>query len=240
MKVKIVAVLAATTALAFTTAGSAAAQSLGPANQHESAAAAQVTGVRLQTAMLPTSAFGSDFKFSEALNSGSKLQSSRAKHHPSSMSCNAFEGRVYIGTFGDTAGVVSRYSNPDWPSEYPNTILLGDQYVLQFVSSSAATTFYNRAEAKYAACKTLSEPFIKTTAEVDTLSVTKTTVSGDKAFVVTQREIAPGYKVLYLLYLYVVSGTDVYDLSDVRGTADEPSTKLMKELIHRVQALYPH
>jgi hypothetical protein len=240
MKVKIAAVLAATTALAFTTVGSAAAQSLGPANQHESAAPAQVSGVRLQTAMLPTSAFGSDFTFSEALNSGSKLQSSKAKHHPSSMSCNAFEGRVYIGTFGDTAGVVSRYSNPDWPSEFPNTILLGDQYVLQFVSDSAAATFYSQAQAKYAACETLTEPFINTTAEVDTLSVTKTTVSGDKAFVVTQREIAPGYKTLYLLYLYVVSGTNVYDLSDVSGTNDEPSTKLMKELIHRVQALYPH
>ena len=78
MKVKIAAVLAATTALAFTTVGSAAAQSLGPADQHESAAPAKVSGVRLQTAMLLTSAFGSDFSLSEALNSGSKLLSSRA------------------------------------------------------------------------------------------------------------------------------------------------------------------
>ena len=51
---------------------------------------------------------------------------------------------------------------PGWPSEFPNTILLGDQYVLQFVSDLAAATFYSQAQAKYAACKTLTEPFINT------------------------------------------------------------------------------
>jgi len=234
MKVKIVAVLAAATALSFTAVGSAAAQPLGPAQP------AQVNGVRLQAAMLAPSAFGSGYTFEEALNSGTKLQSTHAKDHVPSMSCNAFEDKVYISSFGDTAGAVLRYSNPNWFSSYPNTVVQGDEYVLQFATNAAAATFYSQAQAKYAACSTLNEPFFKTTAEVDTLSVAKTTISGNKAFVVTQRLTAPGYKVLYLLYLYVVSGTDVYDLSDISGTNDEPSHALMSQLIHRVKALYPH
>jgi hypothetical protein len=231
MKVKIVAVLAAATALSFTAVGSAAAQPLAPA---------QVNGVRLQAAMLPPSAFGSGYTFDEALNSGTKLQSTHAKDHVPSMSCNAFEDKVYVSSFGDTAGAVLRYSNPNWFSSYPNTVVDGDEYVLQFATNAAAATLYSQAQAKYAACSTLNEPFFKTTAEVDTLSVAKTTVSGNKAFVVIQRLQAPGYKVLYLVYLYVVSGTNVYDLSDISGTNDEPSHTLMSQLIHRVKALYPH
>jgi hypothetical protein len=240
MKVKIAAVLAATMALSITAVGSAAAQPLGPADQHESARPPQVSGVRLQAAMLPPSAFGAGFTFTEALNSGAKLQSTRIHQHVPSMSCGAFEGKVYISTFGDTAGAVLRYSNPAWFSSYPNTIVLGDEYVLQFATEPSAATFYSQAQAKYAACLTITQPFFKTTAEIDTLSVAKTTISGDKAFVVIQRLTAPGYKVLYLVYLYVVAGTNVYGLSDISGTNDVPSHTLMRDLMHRVQALYPH
>jgi len=240
MKITIAAVLAAAAALTFTAVGSAAAQPLGSANQHESAAPPQVNGVRLQAAMLPPSAFGSGFTFDEALNSGAKLHSTRIKDHVPSMSCNAFEDEIYVSVFGDTAGAVLRYTNPAWPSSYPGTIVLGDEYVLQFATDAAAATFYGQIQAKYAACTTLTQPFFNTTAEIDTLSVVKTTISGDKAFVVSQRLMAPGYKVFYLPYLYVVAGTNVYDLHDVSGTNDDPSQALMKELMQRVQALYPH
>jgi hypothetical protein len=243
MKFKIVAVIAAALALSSATAGSAGARPLGSVNQPKSARPPQVNGVRLQAAMLPPSAFGTDFTFSEALNSGARLMSTRIKDHVPSMSCGAFEGRVYISAFGDTAGADVRYSNPDAASAYPDTIFLGDQYVLQFATAASAVTFYSQARAKYAACVSLTEPFIGTyTASVDTLSVTKTSVGGNQAFLVTQYISVPGYfeKPLYLLYLYVVAGTDVYGLSDAGGTNDEPSPALMSNLIHRVQALYPH
>jgi len=243
MRFKIGAVVAAVAVLSFTAMGSAAAQPLGPAKQHKSARPPQITGVQLQQAMLPPSAFGAGFTFSEALNSGAKLQSSRAKNHVPSMSCGAFEGRVYISAFGDTAGADERYSNPAAASAYPNTIFLGDEYVLQFATAATAATFYSQARAKYAACQSLTEPFFGNfTASVDTLSVAKTTVGGNQAFLVTQHVSVPGFfqKPLYLLYLYVVAGTNVYGLSDVSGTNDEPSPALMKDLIHRVQALYPH
>jgi hypothetical protein len=246
MKVKIVAVLAATTALAFTAAGSAAAQTLGPANQHESAAAAQVTGVRLQTAMLPTSAFGPDIKFSEALNSGAKLRSTQVHDHVPSMSCSAFDGAAStISVFGDTAAAEVRYSNPDAASAYPNTIVNADQRVLQFATVAAADTFYSQARSKYTGCVSFVESFpgAPRPAAVDLRSVAKTTVSGHQAFVVIQYLQVPGLfgePSFYHLYLFVVAGTNVYDFYYTSGTNDTPSSALMSDLIHRVQALYPH
>jgi hypothetical protein len=241
MKVRLVAVVAAVTALSFTAVSSAAAQPLGFASQHKSTSSPQVDGVQLQAAMLPPSAFGADFTFLEALNSGAKLQSTRAKDHVPGMTCSAFEGRVYISAFGDTAGADVRYSNPDPKPTYPDTIFLGDEYALQFATAATAATFFSQIQAKYATCVFLTAPFGNYTATIDTLSVTKTTISGDRAFLVTQHIEVPGYfqKPLYLLYLYVVAGTNVYDISDASGVNDEPSPGLMTDLIHRIQALYP-
>jgi len=238
MKFRIVAVVAATAALSFAAAGSASAQPFEPAGQH---GPAQVTGSQLKTAVLPASAFGSDFTFSQSADSGSKLKSTRAKYHVPAMSCFDFEHGVYISKFGDTAGVVTQYTNPHWIPEYPNTIVAVDEMVLQFATAATASTFYSQVRAKYAGCPSGAEPFFE--APADTLSVTKTTVNGDQAFLVIQdADVSPGIVryALYALYLYVVAGTNVYDVSEFSGTNDEPSVPLVIDLIHRVQALYPH
>jgi len=71
---------------------------------------------------------------------------------------------------------------------------LGDEYVLQFATAATAATFYSQARAKYAACQSLTEPFAGNfTASVDTLSVVKTTVGGNQAFLVTQHVDVPGF-----------------------------------------------
>jgi hypothetical protein len=120
----------------------------------------------------------------------------------------------------------------------------GEEYVLQFAAAATATRFYNQAWAKYRACLSFTESLMVGKATVDTLSVTKSTVSGDRAFLVTQGVTLAGHsnhrRALYLLYLYVVAGTNVYSLSDNSETNAEPSVTLMGDLIHRVQALYPH
>jgi hypothetical protein len=242
MKIRIVAVVAAAAALSFAAVSSAAAQPLGLASQHKSAGSPQVNGLQLQAAMLPPSAFGADFTFTEALNSGAKPQSTRVKDHVPRMTCSAFEGRVYISGFGNTAGADVRYSNPNPAPTFPDTIFLGDEYALQFATAATAATFFNQARAKYAACGYLTAPFDGYTADTDTLSVAKTTISGDRAFLVSQYITVPLYfsRPFYLLFLYVVAGPDVYGLSDASGINDEPSPRLMTELIHRIQALYRH
>jgi hypothetical protein len=236
MKFRLVTVAAATAALSFAVAGSAVAQPLG----HKPAPPPQVTGTQLWNALVPISAFGSDFVQGRAKRSGSTLLPGRATLHIPSQSCVAFQNTVNIEAYGDTAGVAVQYSNPDWRSSYPDTTIIGQEYVLQFATTALATTFYNQSLAKYAACTTVTMPIGSITATVNTLSVTKTTVSGDRAFVVTQLVNAGRLiqKPLYQLFLYVVAGTTVYSLGDIRGNNDEPSVALMTELIHRVQALY--
>jgi hypothetical protein len=238
MKFRLVTVVAAAAALSLAAAGSAAAQPL----RHKPAPPPQVTGVKLQSAMLPPADFGAGYTFLESYNSGRKLQSTRPKDHVARMSCGTFEGGVFVSDFGDTAGAVVRYSNPNWRSAYPSTILLGDEYVLQFATTASATTFYNQARAKYAACVSFNTTSGFGPATVNTASVAKTTVAGHQAFLVTQGVTFARFlqTPFYLLYLYVVAGTNVYYLSDASGTNDEPSVKLMTTVIHRVQALYPH
>ncbi len=235
MKSKIVTVVVATAALSFTSVGTATAHPLGV----KPAPPAQVNGSQLKTAMLPPSAFGAGFTASITLNTGRKLLSTRAKDHPPSMSCSAFEGSPNISVFGNTAGAVVRYRNPDPRPTYPESIFGGEESVLQFAKAATATTFYNQAWAKYGACLSFTELLMIGKHAVDTISVTKTTISGDRAFLVTQGVTVPRRQ-WYVLFLYVVAGTNVYSLSDTSGSNDEPSITLMGDLIHRVQALYPH
>jgi hypothetical protein len=251
MKVKIVAVLAAAAALSFAAVGSAAAQSLRPANQDEAAAPPQVNGARLQTAMLSPSAFQRDVVFAQALNSGTKLQTTQIRDHVPSMSCASFEGTVKISVFGDTAGAYEEYTDENAVTDYPDVIFQGDEEVLQFATVAAATTFYGQVRTKYTSCTSFSESWVRFftpteqrtfTATVASSTVTKTTVSGDTAFTVTQGVQLADFlqQPLYFNVLYVVAGTDVYSFHDTGGTNDEPSLKLMTSFIHRVQALYPH
>jgi hypothetical protein len=243
MRFKIVVVMLAVAVLSFAAVGPAAAQPLGPANGHIPTRPPQVSGAQLQMALLPPSAFGSGFTFWASLNTGSKLQTTQAKDYLPGMSCNAFESKLYVAFFGDTAGAVEKYTNPAPRATYPNTIIDGDEDVLQFATAAAATSFYTRAEAKYAACRSFTESIPgEDIYQVSTLSVAQTNVGGDRAFLVTEALAVSGYRVvpLYDNFLYVVGGTNVYSFGTFSGTNDEPSPALMANLIHRVQALYPH
>jgi hypothetical protein len=232
MRFKTAAAVVAAVALSYAVAGPATAQSLAPLAKHSSAPA-QVSGSRLQKGLLPGSAFGSGFTISGRLNTGSKLMGTRASLHVSSMKCSAFEGYDYVSGFGNTAGALDQYNNPS-------------QDVVQFASTSAATNFFNSGHSKFAACHTFSEPNPGDkspgggTYQVSTLSLSKLTVGGDHAFEATQtlaESEAPGIT-LYINVLFVVAGTNVYNLWNVSGTNDQPAP--MGKLIHQIQALYPH
>ena len=118
--------------------------------------------------------------------------------------------------------------------------------MLQFATTQTAATYFNQADAKYAACREFTELNPGDTRpgggtyQVNVLVVTKTTVRGDRGFAITQ-QIAeserPGVTV-YIDVLYVISGANVYSLWDVSSTNDEPSPTVMGSLIHRIQGLY--
>jgi hypothetical protein len=237
MKFKAIAVAGAATALSLGLAGSAMAAPLNPAPQ--------VTGSRLQSALLPASAFGSGYTVFNRHNSGSSLRSTQAVIRPSSLSCVNFETYAYVAGFGNTAGALDSFnnSNPNF-SDYPSLILGGDQYVLQFGSAAAAQSFYNRAYTRYKQCSALNEPApaFQTHVELTTQSLSNTTISNHKAFQLIQHADFAAFSSLdfYQATAVVLSGTNVYTIDNVDGTNDPISASLLSNLISRVQALYKH
>jgi hypothetical protein len=241
VKLGIITVVATAVALSLATAGSAAAGTAGHARPP------QVTGSRLQTGLLPASAFGDGFTLGASLSTGRKMQPTRATKHVPTMSCAVFEGQVFFGVYGDTAGALALYVNPNAAAQFPEGIFYGYQVVVQFATTRAAATFFAQSRAKFAQCQSFSEPNPGDgapgggTFQVGSVSVAKTSVSGNRAFSVTQ-SIAmsenPGTS-WYRNILFVVSGTNVYSLWQTRGVNDEPSPAVMSRFIHKIQGLYP-
>lgn len=248
MKFRIITVVATAAALSCVIAGSAVAGAAGHATVHRATRPPQVNGSRLQTGLLPSSAFGDGFTTGAKLSTGRKLQSTRATMHVPSMSCATFEGRFFSGVFGDTAGALSMFINPNAEAQFPDTIFYGYQAVIQFATTQAAGTFFAQSRAKFAHCQFFSEPNPGDnvpgggTFQVGSISVAKTSVSGHQGFVVTQSiamSESPGTS-WYRNILFVVSGTNVYSLWETSGVNDKPSPAVMTRLIDRIQALYLH
>ncbi|HTX27038.1 MAG TPA: hypothetical protein VME19_08490 [Streptosporangiaceae bacterium] len=237
---------AAATAVSFAAAGSAAAQTLGHQVQRMPASVSQVNGSRLAKGLLSPSAFGLVLTKSGSANTGGKLLSTRIRQTPGSLSCGTFANINYDSGWGNTAGAFVSYENPNWYGEWPFTQYSLGEVVVQFATAHSASTFYNEAYARFAGCRSFPVPNPSDTTpgggsyDVSDTSTWKTSVSGHKAFVNTELW-APnnaGGDTDYVDNLYTVSGTVVYYLWDVSGTNDEPSPKLMTELIQRVQGLY--
>ncbi len=239
MKFKSIAVMTAATALSLGLAVPALAA------PNSAKAAPQVTGSRLASALLPSSAFGSGFTTFNRHNSGSSLHSTQALVKPSNASCVKFATFIYVSGYGNTAGALASFfnANPDF-SQYPSLILLGDQYVLQFASAGAAQTFYNRAYARYKQCSAFNEPApaFQTHVELVTQSLSSTTIGGHKAFQLIQHADYASFagSDFYEVTAVVLAGTNVYTVDDVNGTNDPVSASLIGRLISRVQALYKH
>ena len=241
MKLKVIAAVATATALSLGMAGSAMASPL----SHQAKPAPQVSGARLQSALLPASAFGDGFTVSRRGNTGNRLWSTHANIKPSSLSCRTFGDYVFVGGFGNTAGAADSVENQNPAiADYPSLVLGGDQAVLQFKTTQAAASFYNQAYARYKQCTAFTEPdpADNSQLELTVQSLAKTTVGKNKAFQVIQLvDIAalPAFS-FYANTAVVLAGTNVYTIDDVNGTNDPISASLLGKLISRVQALYKH
>jgi hypothetical protein len=248
-------IVAATAALGLAAAGAGAVAAAGSAvaqpSGHGPAVSSkppQLSGSRLQTGLLPASAFGTGFTLGTTLNTGSGLLTTPVTLNAATTSCSTFEGKIYVSGFGNSAGALDEYVNPNAAMQRPEAIIQGFQDVIQFATASAATTFFTAARTKYTACQSFSEPNPTDTNpgggtfQISTLAVSKTTVSGDAAFSATQ-QIAlsehPG-TTQFIDVLYAVAGQDVYSMWQQSGTNDEPSVTVMGSLIKKVQGLYPH
>lgn len=244
----VMAVAAVAAALSLVAAGSAAAQTLGHPDQHMRASARQITGSQLAKGLLSASAYGADFKSSQPSDTGGKLLSTRVLQTPGNLSCGTFANdiNIYIKYWGNTAGASIGYFNSNWRGSWPYSQYDVGQVVLQFATAHAASTFFNQAYAKFTACRSFPVPNPSDTSpgggsyDVNDTSTSRTTISGHQAFVTDESWVPSGNSTVtyYIGVSYVVSGTDVYSLWEITGTNDQPSTRLMSGLIHRVQSLY--
>jgi hypothetical protein len=238
MKFKAIAVMTAATALSLGMAGSALASPLSAKPKP----APQVTGTRLQSALLPASAFGGGFTVTDHKNTGGKLLSTKALLKPSSLSCATFATLIFIGGFGNTAGAVGGVTNPNPDFEDPGTVYAGDQAVLQFKTTQAAASFYNQAYTKFKQCGAFTETEDGLQLELTTSSLSTTTVNKNKAFQLIQYADIAALPIAneYQSTAFVLSGTNVYTIDNVSGTNDPISASLLGTFIKRVQALYKH
>lgn len=240
-------VVATAAVLSLGIAGSAGAAQLGHKPAGKPKPAPQVSGVRLQSALLPASTFG-DGTFTDLgrFNTGGRLLPANARIKPSSLSCADFETYIFVGGYGNTAGTTDTVFdlNPPW-SNYPDLELGADQTVLQFKTSKAASAFYNAAYSKYKQCSYFTEtdpadPM--STDELSLQSLSKTTINKNQAFQLTQLDDLTSLPQasFYQNTAVVLSGTNVYTIDDVNGTNDPISSSLLGKLVTRVQALYKH
>jgi hypothetical protein len=210
-------------------------------HSHTAKPAPQVTGTRLQSALLPASAFGDGFTVSGRLNTGNYLWSGQIHLKPSGLSCANFETYIYVGGFGNTAGATDSFDVPNPAiADYPNIVLGGDQAVLQFKSAKAAASFYSQAYTRYKQCQDFTESDPAT--ELTNQSLATTTIDKNKAFQLIQLVVFSSTPALsfYQNTAVVLAGTNVYTIDDVNGTNDPISASLLGNLVNRVQALYKH
>ena len=134
-------------------------------------------------------------------------------------------------------------NNPD-PNfaDYPNVVVAGDQAVLQFKTTRAATSFYNQAFAKYKHCAAFTDTELGLQLELSTSSLSTTTVNKNKAFQLIQYADIAALPVAsdYQSTAFVLSGTNVYTIDDVGGSNDPIPASLLNTFMKRVQALYKH
>ncbi len=239
-------VIATAAVLSLGLAGSAQAEQLSHKLKPKPKPAPQVPGARLQSALLPASAFGDGFAVFQHLNTGNNLWSTNARIKLSSLSCVNFETYIFVGGYGNTAGATDGVYNPDpaW-SDYPSIELLADQTALQFKTAQAATSFYNAAYTKYKQCSYFTETDVtdpSTTFELSVQSLSKTTINKNQAFQLSQLVDLTSLPQasFYENTAVVLSGTNVYTIDDVNGTNDPISASFLGKLIGRVQALYKH
>ncbi len=205
----------------------------------------QVTGAKLESALLPASTFGSDWQWDFKLWSRG-IWHFKATDRVATMSCSKLELSTVLLRVGESGVALSYNDNTDpWPS-FPNVQFFYYQAVYQFPSTKAAGTFFNQAKAKYAACKDFKVNSLPGdpvpgggVEEIVNQTMTHHKVGSYQAFQVGQLDDlsdAPG-ETLNPNTSVALAGTNVYIIDSVGGTNDPVSDSMMLKLINRVKKL---
>jgi hypothetical protein len=229
---------AMTAVLSLTAAGAAAAAPT--ARPGTGPAIVQVTGSVLETALLPPSAFGTGYQQAgAAADTGGSLRPASPARSVRGASCADIEGGGSLAGYGDTAeaDLTVTYGAPG-----PATVLVY-QDVAQFPGSRAARSFFEQVLALYRRCGSFASlaGFVPVAVVLTGGGITTTSMHGYPAFRVSQ-ELETGElgspPFGYVDTLFVVAGTDVYEVMLMAGSRVPVPGWMPTKLISRVRALY--
>lgn len=199
----------------------------------------QVTGNQLKSALLPAPDFVAGYVSSNVTDSGGSLEHVTL-FNVSSMTCRVFWliiGRVY--GFGETA-----FAN-DLVEFRSSTAAVQEaftQSVYQYASTQGAASFYAKVNAKYRACRSITESVPKIgTVRYTVYSQSKERVGGHQALQLIEYQTIPKTNLPGVTYvLWTIDGTDIYVITTALGTVNSPQptqSSLTLKLIARVGAL---
>ncbi len=205
----------------------------------------QVTGTKLESALLPASMFGSGWQWDLKLWSKG-IWHFKATDRVATMSCSKLELSNVLLRVGESGVAVSYNDNTDpWPS-YPSVQFFYYQAVYQFPGTKAAGTFFSQAKAKYAKCndfKINSLPGDPVPGggveEIVNQTMTHHKVGPYQAFQVGQLDDLsdqPGFT-LNPNTTVALAGTNVYIIDSFGGTNDPIADSMVLKLINRVKKL---
>jgi hypothetical protein len=203
-----------------------------------SARTAQLTGAQLATALLPAADFPAGYTGSRT-SSGTRLETSRAKHHLATMSCGSFGSTFSFQGFGQSAWAVGVDSHLV-ADDIANRSYL--ETVYQFGSPAAAASFFHGLRAAFIRCPEFiyqaggPELHVSTTAPVDGHPAFQAIESPPR---ITGIPVGP-IALASVDILSSVAGTDVFtvlSISDVSSLTGPAPRSLLTKLIPRVLAL---
>ncbi|MGD0245469.1 MAG: hypothetical protein ABSB59_34820 [Streptosporangiaceae bacterium] len=196
----------------------------------------QLTGTQLADALLPAAAFPRGFRIDQpaAFDSGNRLETGPAKHHPDSMSC-ADLARYYTRTgFGESALATDDYSTH--PGNYNSRHgAIFAQTVYQFANERAAKAFWRGLRVLTARCPGWAIPPLRVTSS----RIFAVRYPGALAFQMNSTVVDEKVGTIRLRSLVVVVDEDVFDIDASaigRSIPARPSLRTMLlELTSRLQ-----
>ena len=192
--------------------------------------APQFTGTQLVSALLPPSYFGPGMSVSKdsTTDSGSHLEHGPARYNLATSSCTDFYNQPL--DWGENAMASDAIGNKAETAWY-------SQEVFQFASSTAAAAFLHGSYNTFHRCATTVISGSGSTARFTTQRIASGRVGSFQSFTVDQTVTfstgSPRYNRFH--YLYVLDGTDVYEVIPA-STTTAPKTSAVVPIFNALRA----
>jgi hypothetical protein len=197
----------------------------------------QLSGARLKTALLPSSAFPAGYGVSSrnSYESGDRIKP-YTRFNLATVSCGTFAIQIGAPGFGETAMAMDEFISPNQDLAYV-------QLIYQFADTKTASTFFSGLRTATLRCRSFTATEYGTPSRIAQQVSVTAPVSGHRATQISQVATAAlgSSAASQIDYLFVLDGADVYGTIRV-GTASAPPANpsapaVIARLITRVAAL---